>query len=478
LDFILLEKVVSELADLLPGSRIDKVIQGDDADLLLILHKRKKHYFLLLSSDRTDPRIHLVTRKPAGVKSPSGFFLALRKHLSGSRLQNISLVGQDRVVELRFSGLGGTARLIFELTGSATNFILTDDLHQILSVHHPALPGVKIRRPIRPGLTYQFPEAKPQRATVKHDGLSLPGPGDDGADAPVNRAVEAWFDRTRSEREFVSLRNKLASVVRTAVARTERRRLAVEKDVAGAERAEDYRLAGELIVSNKHRLSKGQERAELTGYDGKTVAIALDPARTPAENAERYFKRYKKARAGLSVMQERLNEAQEESAFLNKVQKDLASAGDDRERLAGIRSRLARRGYIRDERGTATAARTPTAQPYTSIVHEGWTILVGKSAAGNDYITRKLARPDDLWLHAEGMPGSHVVVRNPEKRDIPEGVLRKAAGLAAYHSKGRASSKVPVAYTRAANVKKPKGAAPGLVVLTGRKTLMAAPEPG
>ena len=92
---------------------------------------------------------------------------------------------------------------------------------------------------------------------------------------------------------------------------------------------------------------------------------------------------------------------------------------------------------------------------------------MGKSAAGNDYITMKLARPDDLWLHAEGMSGSHVVVRNPGKRDIPDGVLRKAASLAAWYSKGKNSAKVPVAYTRAAYVKKPKGAAPGSVVLNG-----------
>jgi predicted ribosome quality control (RQC) complex YloA/Tae2 family protein len=88
----------------------------------------------------------------------------------------------------------------------------------------------------------------------------------------------------------------------------------------------------------------------------------------------------------------------------------------------------------------------------------------------------RLARPDDLWLHAEGMPGSHVVVRNPGVRDIPEGILRKAASLAAYYSKGKSSAKVPVAYTRAALVKKPKGAAQGTVVLTGRKTIMAVPE--
>jgi predicted ribosome quality control (RQC) complex YloA/Tae2 family protein len=478
LDFELLDKVIGELAVLLPGSRVDKVLQGNDHDLFLILHKSKKNYFLLLSPNRTDPRIHLVIRKPTGVKSPSGFSLALRKHLTGSRLQNIGLVGRDRVVELRFSGLGGTARLIFELTGSAANLILTDELHQILSVHHPVLPGTKVRRPVIPGITYAFPEAKPRTAAENRYDLSLPGPREEAADAPVNKAVEEWFERARSERETISLQSKLASVIRTALFRTRRRRLAVEKDMAGAERAEEYRLAGELIVSNKHRLSKGQEQAELTGYDGKTVTIALDPARTPAENAEWYFKRYKKARAGLSVMQERLQVAQEESEFLDKVQQDLASVGDDREALAEIRSRLVKRGYIRDEPGTAIATRAVATQPYRSIVHEGWTILVGKSAAGNDYITRKLARPDDLWLHAEGMPGSHVVIRNPDKRDIPQGVLRKAASLAAYHSKGRGSSKVPVAYTRAANVKKPKGAALGLVTLTGRKTIMAAPEAG
>ena len=476
MDLALLEKVVEELAVLLPGSRVDKVIQGNDDRLFLILHKPKKHYFLLLSPERTAPRIHLVTGKPAGVKTPTGFSLALRKHLIGNRLKSIGIVGRDRVVELQFSGHGGTERLIFELMGAA-NLILTDDSHVILSAHHPVPPEAKHGRPVMPGMTYVFPEARERRSTEKHDGLSLPGPDENPAGAPKNKAVEAWFDRTSRERESLLLRTRLTSVVRTALARAGRRRLAVEKDVAGAERAEDYRIAGELILANKQLLSKGQESAELTGYDVKTITVMLDPARTPAGNAERYFRRYKKARAGLSVMQERLREAGEEIGFLDSVRKDLESLGEDRDALAGIRSLLALRGYIRDEPGSAVAARTPTAQPYRSIVHEGWTILVGKSAAGNDYITR-LARPDDLWLHAEGMPGSHVVVRNPEKRDIPDAVLRRAAGLAAYHSKGKGSSRVPVAYTRAANVKKPKGAPPGLVTLTSRKTVMAAPESG
>jgi predicted ribosome quality control (RQC) complex YloA/Tae2 family protein len=101
---------------------------------------------------------------------------------------------------------------------------------------------------------------------------------------------------------------------------------------------------------------------------------------------------------------------------------------------------------------------------------------VGKSASGNDHITTKLARPDDLWLHAEGMPGSHVLVRNPGRADIPQDVFMKAAALAAFYSKGRKAAKVPVTYARARFVKKPKGAKPGLVTLSKRNTVMAVPE--
>jgi predicted ribosome quality control (RQC) complex YloA/Tae2 family protein len=288
--------------------------------------------------------------------------------------------------------------------------------------------------------------------------------------------VEIWYERTAEEQETASLRRELLSVVRRAAGKTVRRRVAVAKDIAGAEQADNYRLMGELVLANKHLLVKGQPAADLTGYDGTTVSVALDPSRSPAENAGRYFQRYKKAKAGLAVMRERYDDARDEAAFLASVQEDLQTAVD-REGLLAIRSLLARRGYVKEGAGKTAGTRTVSAPPFRTVRHEGWDILVGKSAAGNDYITMKLARPDDLWLHAEGMPGSHVVVRNPGKRDIPEEVLRRAASLAAWYSKGKNSAKVPVAYTRAAFVKKPKGAAPGSVVLSERKTIMTGPKP-
>jgi predicted ribosome quality control (RQC) complex YloA/Tae2 family protein len=174
-------------------------------------------------------------------------------------------------------------------------------------------------------------------------------------------------------------------------------------------------------------------------------------------------------------MRERLAAASDE-LYLLRTQEELVRDAVDRRELDAAHAVLAKHGYIRDKGVKAGRGRSAAPSPYRVVSFEGWDILVGKSAAGNDYITLKLARPDDLWLHAEGMPGSHVVVRNPQRRDIPERVLRHAASLAAWHSKGKGSAKVAVAYTRAALVKKPKGAAPGAVILSGRRTIMAAPR--
>jgi predicted ribosome quality control (RQC) complex YloA/Tae2 family protein len=475
LDLDILVKVVDELAAILPGARVDKVVQGSDHDLFLVLHQGQRNYFLFLSPQRALPRIHLVFRKPSGTTVAAGFFLSLKKHLTGGRVDGIRLVNGDRVAELQFSTRGAVHVLIFELIGSSANLLLADHQHTILAVFRPVPPGDRVRRPLLPGMSYEPPEPRPGLSGTKSKVAPLSRPEGYTGPAPVNRAVEMWYERTVAEQETSSLRRELVTVVRRAAGKAVRRREAVAKDVAGAEQGDNYRLMGELVLANKHLLAKGQPAAELSGYDGTTVSVALDPSRSPVENAGKYFQRYKKAKAGLAVMRERFAGARDEAAFLTSVQDDLHTAGD-REGLLAIRSLLARRGYVREGAGKVSGTRTVSAPPFRTVRHEGWEILVGKSAAGNDYITMKLARPDDLWLHAEGMPGSHVVVRNPGKRDVPDGVLKKAASLAAWYSKGKNSAKVPVAYTRAAYVKKPKGAAPGSVVLTERKTMMAIPE--
>ena len=292
----------------------------------------------------------------------------------------------------------------------------------------------------------------------------------------MNEAAEELFTRNVEERKNDARRHELARALGQARARVERRINAVSADLAVAEQADRYRLMGDLVLANLTSVRAGREQVELAGPEGAPVIVPLDPAKGPAENAAALFRRYKKAKAALAVVRERLEDAREEADLIGLAQEDLAQASDG-ERIAALAARLVRLGLLPGRTGGRKAAPRAAATPYRTYVIDGWEVLVGASAAGNDYLTMKVARPDDLWLHAEGMPGSHVVVRNPGKREVPSGVLKRAASLAAWHSKGRGATKVPVAFTEAKFVRKPKGARAGTVVLAERRTIMAVPEP-
>jgi predicted ribosome quality control (RQC) complex YloA/Tae2 family protein len=475
-EYSVLSRVIDELAAILPGSRVDRVLQVRDASLVLVLHSRERRTrALLVAAERALPRLHLLSEKPPVSIVSSPFFLLLKKHLTGSRVLQIALLNDDRVVELRFRKMDREQVLIFELLGMSTNLILTDPGRRILAVLRPVSPEMETSRPLIPGIVYAPPEPMRHRLTGEARDVLPAMRSDVPPEFAVNNAVEAMYEQQAEERERASLRLGIAGAVKRALGRAERRCEAVQRDIDAAEQGDLHRLCGELILENLPRLKRGLEQVDLPTPNGVLHRVALDPARTPAENAERYFRRYKKAKAGLAIMRERLSEAREEKLFLGSLERKLASAGDH-ESLLELRRSLAERGFLRGEADAISKSRE-FPQPYRTISFEGWDILIGKSAAGNDYLTMHLARPDDLWLHAEGMPGSHVLIRNPQKRDIPPTLLAKAASLAAYYSKGRGSAKVPVAYTFARHVQKSKGAAPGTVLLREHKCFMAAPHP-
>lgn len=477
MDFDLLSQVVDELSALLSGARLERVYQEGNHGICLLFHRDRKDHVLLVSPDRSLPRLHLVSKKPPAAGPVHGFVLYLRSHLSGTRVEEISLVNHDRVAEFRFTNGNAVYRLVFELFGSAANLILMDGASAILAVYHPVPPGQGVKRPLLPGLTYEPQEKKARcegKAGTGPGPLDAFGPGSGKRSSP-NRIVEQYYGDLLRRRRLDGVHAQLFAVMKKALSKAERRAEAVSGDLVSAEKADEYRRAGDLILANLKHIEKGAEQAELTGYDGRTVTVRLDPKKSPARNADACFRRYKKARAGHALIMKRLDETRAEIAFLRSLQ-EACNHADDEDAIVHVRSELAARGYAVQGRPAASGKPAPEAsQGYRKYIYEGWEILVGKSAAGNDHITTKLARPDDLWLHAEGMAGSHVLIRNPGRTEVPSGVLMKAASLAAYHSKGRSAGKVPVAYTRAKFVKKPKGAKPGLVTLSERKTVMATP---
>jgi predicted ribosome quality control (RQC) complex YloA/Tae2 family protein len=426
------------------------------------------------------PRLHLVTKKPAAAASSLGFSLYLRSHVAGARITLVALLNQDRVVEIRFSRQGAEYRLLFELTGSAANFIITDPSLKILAVYYPVPLTDHVKRPLMPGIQYVPPEKKPSRSyTTVHSAAELSdqvlkqeSPGAAGA----NREAEIFFEQLIEKRSFDSLRGRLRSFVKKTLKRTDRKIEALSTDLKAAQQAEEYKQAGDLILSNLHHLKSGMEHAELVRYDGESVILRLDPKQSPTGNAKLYFRKYKKAKTGRGIISARLKQAGEEGARLRSFLADVDQA-EDNYALARVRSDLDANGYLPAETKIKSKSKSgPAPASFRKIQYRGWDILVGKSAAGNDYLTTRIARSNDLWLHAEGMPGSHVLVKNPEAGDIPSAVFAKAASLAAFYSKGKTAGKVAVTYTLAHHVKKPTGAKPGLVTLTERKTIMVVPE--
>jgi predicted ribosome quality control (RQC) complex YloA/Tae2 family protein len=468
LDILL--SVVEELSLLLTGARVERVLQGEDRALYLLFRNNRTNYALLLSPLRALPRLHLASAKPRSSSDPHPLVLHLRSRITGARLASVSLLNQDRVVELRFAKPESECCLVFEVTGPSANLFLLDADGRILAAYHPVSAGGNAPRTLLPGARYVPPAVKtfilPNEAAPRRDDSVSP-----------NKAVEADYERLARERQTAAVRSQLRSAVKKSLARAERLHAALSRDLEGVQDAETFRIKGDLILANLPLLNTGMANAELAGYDGSVAAVELDPRFTPARNAELYFKKYKKAKAGGPVIRSRLFEAEKKVSLLRLMLDELEQAVD----LDVLRSLLARfpgRGITRKGGGPKREAAADTPPGVKKIEYHGWEILVGRSGAGNDLLTTKLARPDDLWLHAEGLPGSHVLVRNPNRSEVPADILLKAAALAAMFSKGKTAVKVPVTYTPARFVKKPRGAKPGLVTLSQRKTIMVKPDDG
>ena len=274
------------------------------------------------------------------------------------------------------------------------------------------------------------------------------------------------------------LRQRSAAMVRTLKTQMERceKKLALqEEELASAERMEEYRVMGETIHANLYMLKKGMTEVTLPDWysgEGGEITIPLDSRLTPVQNAQRYFKKYQKARSARETAAVQREKTLQELDYLEGMLLDVDKCVGESE-LEEIRQELVRTGYLRRISSRRQQRQLPQSRPYRYQSVDGIEILVGKNAAQNDRLTLS-AGGEEMWLHAKDMPGSHVIIR--AEGELPLDTLKQAALLAAWYSKGRHSSLVPVDYTLRKYVKKPSGAAPGKVIYTHHKTAYMTPE--
>ncbi|MEC0130591.1 MULTISPECIES: NFACT RNA binding domain-containing protein [Paenibacillus] len=249
----------------------------------------------------------------------------------------------------------------------------------------------------------------------------------------------------------------------------------LQKDLDEAQDADRYRIWGELLFASLHAVSKGDKEASLVNYYDENQAemvVPLDPLLNPSDNAQRYFKKYNKYKNSLLVINEQLLKTHEEILYMESLLQQLAHASLND--IEEIRDELVSQGYLRDrsKKGKKKKKATrPTLQVFTSS--EGIDIYVGKNNLQNEYVTNRLASPNDTWLHTKDIPGSHVVIRSEQFGDA---TLEEAAQLAAYFSQAKQSSSVPVDCTLIRYVRKPSGSKPGFVIYDHQKTLFVTPN--
>lgn len=247
----------------------------------------------------------------------------------------------------------------------------------------------------------------------------------------------------------------------------------LQKDLDRASKLDKLQLYGELLMSNLYLFEKGMKEVTVTNYyseDGEQITIPISERKTPVENAQSYYTKYNKAKNALVMVKEQIEKTEQEIHYFemlsNQVQQ--ASPADIEE----IREELAEQGYLRMRASKRKKKPTkPTPEQYTSST--GILISVGKNNKQNDYLTFKIAKKSDTWLHTKDIPGSHVVIHSD---DPDETTLFEAATLSAYFSKARDSSSVPVDYTEIRQVKKPNGSKPGFVIYFEQKTLYVTPD--
>ena len=285
----------------------------------------------------------------------------------------------------------------------------------------------------------------------------------------LSEALDVYYG-TRDARERLSQRS--ASMIRTLKGQLERcqRKLAIQlEELSSAEKMEEYRRMGEALNANLYQLKKGMAEATLTDWNdpaGGTITVPLDIRLTPGQNAQKYFKKYQKARSAREIAAGQRDRTLEEIDYLESMLLDVDKCVGESE-LEEIRNELIRTGYLKKNTSRRQQRQLPQSKPYRYVSDDGIEILVGKNAAQNDRITLG-AKPEEMWLHAKDMPGSHVIIRR--EGEIPQATMKQAALLAAWYSKGQRSSMVPIDYTLKKYVKKPSGAAPGKVIYTHQKT--------
>ncbi|MCC7013629.1 MAG: DUF814 domain-containing protein [Planctomycetes bacterium] len=444
---------------------------------------------LHLSADGDEPRLYLQTARQAHPDGPLGpFFRRLCEELVGARLKRIETVARDRIVALEFDATSSGERrtLIAELVGRHSNLVLLGTSERVLEVLVAPPPDSKNGERLRSGAAWQVPggtvrasdESPPLAEVLSAVTESSEARAD--PQAPLSFRVQQGLGRAVAQFAHARALRELEERIDRKLKRARSLEHGLVQKLAAAHEAERVRLDGEILKMNLPALRRGMREITLAdpyAEDGASRTIELDPRRAPHENVELVFERYKKLLRAAETVERELAGCREKLASLEELARAAREPDSDPQAI--------------DARGVALGVLDPIQEsdprkrkldeprrPYRVFrgLH-GAEIRVGRSAKDNDELTLHHSKGSDVWLHTADTPGSHVVLCVEKNAEPDAEDLLDAAHLAVHFSPLRESRKANVHVARRKEVHKPRGAKPGLVSLSGGKTLGVRMQP-
>lgn len=459
-----LSAVLTEMAPACAGGFIQKVQQPTPDTIILSLRRPGRSLSLVVSTHSQYGRLHILSRKVPSVPTPPSFCQYARAHLSGAQIHRLAQTPGDRIVWFELKRGERVFLLVVALTGRSANVFILDAQTTVLRSLKPSRQAVGQPFNLAPCPWRGDSPAEMFPSITDAEKMAF----------PVSERIEASYSTSELNATLEDERHRQIAHVRKHVKKLQRRIEKVTQDFAKVAAYREYGRYGELLKSHISALGKGQKHVTVVDYfdDGlPEITLALNPEKDGPENLKNYFTKYGKFTGAQKNLVPRLNQAKTE---LMKYQRELEALesgkladSQETEQVAALSKRQAPPRSLQRPK-----QKTQPAVPYREFSsQEGCPILVGKTAKGNDAVTFKVSKPDDLWLHARGTPGSHVIVKLEKKQQVPPETLKDAATLALFYSDLRKSGKGEVIYTLRKNVRKPKGAKPGSVTVTQEKNL-------
>ena len=292
----------------------------------------------------------------------------------------------------------------------------------------------------------------------------------------ISEIIDKYYLTRASQERMKQKSANILKLVHNNIDRCTKKLVMHRENLEKAKNRDKYKICGDLLTANMYRVKFGMDEVCVENYydNNSELKIKLDPNISPSQNAQKYYKKYNKAKVTEKYAEEQIVGAEEELEYLETVQESILKAESPRD-LSEIKEELAEQGYISNT-ASKKKKKTQKSMPMKFISSDGYEILVGRNNKQNDEVTIRMSYSTDIWLHTKNIPSSHTLIRTNGSGEAPDSTILEAAQLAAYYSKAKNSAQVPVDYTQIKNVKKPNGAKPGFVIYEKNNTIYVTPK--